>query len=149
MRSYTNRDGAQVEVSTEHLETAVKIKKELQNSVPSRRCNWKTLVDMMAIEGFDDAENSENYRQMIKSYQKSIGELPDGKVYAEMVSESKLESIRQAVGEIAYEKRDNQLVLRELNKLKREIIDFSVTAEQIGLAFADYDWSKHTIEVTP
>lgn len=149
MRSYTNKDGLQVEVTEEHLQTAVHIKQELQKSVPSRRCNWKTLVNMMDVEGFDDAENSENYRQLIKNYQKSIGELPDVKSYADMVSGGKLEAIRQAVGEIAYEKRDAQNVFRELNKLKRDIIDFSVTAEQIGLAFAKHDWSELSLKVEP
>lgn len=139
MSSYVNKKGEKVEVSEEHLKTAVKIKLELQKASPSRKCQWSLLVKLMKKEGFDDAEASEPYRCLIKKYQKSIGELPEVTKYAEMVSEGKLESIKELVGEIAYEKRNNQLVLNELNKAKREIIDYSLVAEQIGLAFKNFN----------
>lgn len=149
MRSYTNKDGERIEVSEEHLKTAVAIKIELQKSVQSGRANSKTLVKMMEVEGFYDAESSEPYRCMIKAYQKSIGELPEVAKYADMVADSKLKSIKELVGEIAYEKRDNQHYLRQINKGKRELIDFALITEEIGEAFRNHDWSEFKIDVEP
>lgn len=142
MRSYTSKDGDRIEVSEEHLETAVKLKKELQNSSPSGKASLKKIVKMMEKEGFYDAESSENYRQLIKRYQKSIGELPDVVKYADMVADNKLESIKELVGDIAYEKRENQQFLTKINKGRRELIDFSIIAENIRKTFEDYDWSE-------
>lgn len=139
MRSYTSKEGYSIEVDENHLNTAVKIKQELQKASPSRKCSWRTLVSMMEKEGFDDAENSENYRQMIKSYQKSIGELPTAQTTAELVTSSKLESIKELVGDIAYSKREAQLEHARLNKVKREIINFSLIVEEIKEAFTHMD----------
>lgn len=149
MRSYTNKDGEKITVSEDHLKTAVKIKRELQNSSPSRKASMKQLVKMMETEGFFDAEASENYRCMLKAYQNSIGELPEAPKYADMVADSKLESIKGIVGEIAYEKRENQQVLKELNAVKREVIDQALIAEQIGNAFKQYDWSQFKFTYNP
>jgi predicted phosphodiesterase len=142
MRSFTNKQGERIDVSEAHLKMAVKIKDELQKSSPSKKCAWNKHKTMMEIEGFFNSDTNESYRCMIKAYQKSIGELPELPKYADMVSEGKLESIREAVGEIAYEKRFAQNEYRKLNKLKREVIDFSLLAEQIEKAYANYDWSK-------
>lgn len=142
MRSYTNKDGERITVTEEHLKTAIRIKKELQKSSPSRKASMKLLVKMMEREGFYDAEVSEAYRCLLKSYQKSIGELPQAPKYAEMVADGKLESIKELVGEVAYEKRENQQVLRELNKVKRDVIDFTLIAEQIGKSFRYYNWAE-------
>ena len=149
MRSYTNKDGEKIEVSEQHLETAVKIKIELQKLSPSRKASLNKLVKMMEKEGFNDAENSENYRQMIKRYQKSIGELPEVEKYANMVTDGKLESIKEMVGDIAYEKRENQHVLRQLNKVKRDVIDYTLIAEQIGDAFRNHNWSELMLNYKP
>ena len=146
MRSYTNKDGDKITVTEEHLKTAIKIKKELQNASPSRKASMKLLVKMMEKEGFYDAESSESYRCMLKSYQKQIGELPEVRKYADMVTDSKLESIKELIGEVAYEKRENQHVLKELNKVKREVIDYTLIAEQIKNAFENYDWSDFKFE---
>jgi predicted phosphodiesterase len=148
-RSYTNKQGDKVIVSEEHLETAIKIKLELQKMSPSRKASWNRLVNMMEIEGFYDAENNESYRCMIKAHQKTIGELPQVAKYAELVSESKLKSIKELVGEMSYEKRENQQVLTQINKGKRELIDFALITEQIGQAFKDHDWSEFELSVEP
>lgn len=137
MRSYTNREGEVVEVSQEHLTVAVEIKKELQSASPSRRCNWSQHRKMMEQEGFTDSENSEAYRQMIKYYQKTIGELPEANKYADMVSKSRLHSIKEAVGEMAYTKREMQLEGRKLNRLKRDVTLYGVIAEEIRYAMLD------------
>lgn len=141
MRSYKNKDGQKIEVTQEHLETVVKIKKALQDSSPSRRASWNKIVKMMEEEGFYDSENSEAYRCLVKSYQKSIGELPDEKSHADLVADSKLVSIKNLVGEISHEKRENQIYLREINKGKRQLIDFSLIATEISKAFQEYDFS--------
>lgn len=142
MRSYTNKQGEKITVSEEHLQTAVKIKKELQKASPSRKASLRLLVSLMEAEGFYDADSNENYRQMLKGYQKSIGELPEVTKYADMVTDSKLNSIKELVGEIAYEKRENQQYLSQINKGKRELIDFALLTEQIEKTFREYDWSK-------
>lgn len=149
MRSYTNKDGERISVSEEHLNTAIKIKKELQSASPSRKASMKQLVKMMEVEGFNDAEASENYRCLLKAYQKSVGELPEAPKYAEMVAEGTLESIKEIVGEIAYEKRESQHVLKELNRVKREVIDFTLMAKQIDKTLKEYDWSEFKINVEP
>lgn len=149
MRSYTNKEGEKVVVSEEHLKTAIRIKKELQNASPSRRASMKQLVKMMEVEGFFDAESSEAYRCLLKDYQKSIGELPEVTKHADMVAESKLESIKELVGEVAYEKRENQHVLKQLNQVKREVIDFALIAEQIGQSLKEHDFTKLKLDVSP
>lgn len=149
MRSYTNKDGEQITVSQEHLETAIRIKKELQNGSPSRRASWKQIVELMEKEGFTDAENSEAYRCLIKAYQKSVGELPELPKHVDMVADSKLKSIKSLVGEIAYEKRENQQYLREINRGKRELIDFALLVEEISDAVRQHDFKEFKIEAQP
>jgi predicted MPP superfamily phosphohydrolase len=149
MRSYTNKEGELITVSKEHLDIAIRIKQELQKASPSRKCAWRTHKQLMEREGFFDSDTNEQYRCMIKAYQKDIGELPEAPKYADMVADSKLESIKELVGEIAYEKRESQHVLRELNKVKRDVIDSTLIAEQIGRAFTAYDWSKVKFSYQP
>ena len=128
---YSDKRGNVVEVSQEHIDTAIKIKIELQKSSPSQKCSWSQHKKMMEIEGFTDSDTNENYRQMIKKAQKKSGELPELKKYVEMVTENKLKSIREEIGEIYVAKRDNQNVLRDLNKLKRELADNTIFFEEI------------------
>lgn len=142
MRSYTNKKGEKITVSEEHLNIAVNIKIELQKASPSMRCSWNNLVKMMKEEGFDDAENSENYRCMIKNYQKSIDKLPSVESYADMVSDIKIDSIKKMVGELAYKKRDAQNQFRELNKVKRDVIDKSLFIEEVVSGLKDIDFSE-------
>ncbi|SDX95165.1 metallophosphoesterase [Thermoactinomyces sp. DSM 45892] len=149
MRSFTNQDGEKIIVSKDHLETAVRVKKELQKASPSRRCSWNLLASLMQKEGFPEAENSESYRCLIKAYQKEIGELPEVAKHADMVASSKLESIKELVGEIQYEKQENIQYLRQINKGKRELINFSLIAEQIRDAFQNYDFSSLQFSHSP
>ncbi|HDR7263698.1 hypothetical protein [Bacillus sp. CH_203] len=110
---------------------AVRLKLELQKASPSRKMSWKLHKECMEKEGFYDSEASERYRVMIKNYQKKIGKLPTAPTHADMVADSKLESIRELVGDMAWEKQENQIVLRRLNKTKRELIDFGLFTEEI------------------
>lgn len=134
MRSYTNKKGDTVEVTELHLDTAVRIKQELQKASPSMKCSWAQHKKLMEKEGFKDSENSEGYRQLIKNYQKSIGELPSLPTYAEMVSGSQLESIKEAVGEMAFQKREVQNEARKLGKIKRDLVDKTLLIDEITLA---------------
>lgn len=131
MRSYKNKKGDIIEVSQEHLDTAVELKMLLQKDSPSNRCSWAKHKQLMIKEGFEDSENSEGYRQMIKRFQKDIGELPSAPKYADMVVTSKLESYKELVGEMLWEKRENQQYLKKINKGKREIIDGSLFIEEV------------------
>ena len=131
MRSFTNKLGEVIVVSKEHLDTAVRIKKELQKASPSFRCNWNRLKKMMEIEGFPEAEASEAYRCLIKDYQASIGELDSKEKYVDLVSTSKLQSIREALGDMHYANHEVKLELTKLRKLKKDLTLFGVLAEQV------------------
>jgi predicted phosphodiesterase len=131
MRSYTNKKNELVTVSREHLDTAVELKLLLQKDSPSNRCSWAKHRQLMRKEGFEDSENSERYRKMIQGYQKEIGELPSADSYADKVVSSKLDSYRELVGEVKFEKHENQKYLRKINKGKRDITDGVLFIEEI------------------
>lgn len=137
MHSYTNKEGDSIVVSQEHLDTAVKIKRELQMASPSHRTNWIQHEKMMKLEGFFDSEASEAYRQMIKYYQTSTGTIETKTKQADLVADSKLASIKEAVGEMYYTKREVQTESLKLGRLKREITLYGVIAEQIHRAMID------------
>jgi UDP-2,3-diacylglucosamine pyrophosphatase LpxH len=142
VRSFTDKDGNIVNVSNEHLEKAVEIKIELQESSPSRKCNWKLHKKMMEEEKIHDSDTNESYRQLVKSYQKQIGRLASVEKYADLVSSSKLEAIKGAVGELFHEKRETQIIRNELNKVKRELSQTAIITEEIRNAFVDdIDWT--------
>ena len=147
MRSFTNLDGELIELSDEHLDVAIKLKEELQKASPSRRTSWAQHKRMMVAEGFEDGENSEAYRCCIKAEQKSRGTLPEVEKHAEFVSDNKLQSLKDEIGNIYVAKRDNQNVLRELNKLKRDLADNTIFFEEIkehvsGLDLSSLEGSK-------
>lgn len=117
---YRNRKNEWVSVSEEHLQTALKIKQELQKASPSLRCPWGKHKSLMAKAGFDDSESTESYRQMIKRYQYSSGEI-------EEIEKEAVDSIGNPViseiGEMAFQKREVQIESRNLNKVKRQLMD--------------------------
>lgn len=131
MRSYTNVDGDLITVSEGHLDVAVKIKRELQMASPSHRTNWNEHKRLMEKEGFHDSEVSEAYRQMIKSYQVAKGTIESREKQANIVAENKLTSIKEAVGDLYYTKREVQMESLKLGRLKREITLFGVISEQV------------------
>lgn len=137
MRSYINSDGMQIDISEEHLVKSVEIKIELQNSSASRKCSWKLHKKMMMEEGYENSDINENYRQLVKDYQKQIGLLPTLDRYLASVEDSKLDAIGKLVGEIYEEKRENQIVLSKLNKFKRELVLDKLIAEEIRDIFLD------------
>lgn len=131
MRSYTNMESEVITVSQEHLDTAVRIKRELQMASPSHRTNWNQHKLMMEKEGFTDSEASESYRQMIKAYQIATGTIESKEKQADLVADSKLNSIKEAVGDLYYTKREVQMESLKLGRLKREITLYGVIAEQV------------------
>jgi len=136
-RSYINSDEMDIEVSQEHLDAAVEIKLELQESSPSRRCNWNKHKSLMEAQGFYDSDTNEAYRCLIKAYQKKVGKLRKVDSYANYVAEGKLEAIKQAVGDMYYQKVDNQQVLRELNKIKKGLTTSALAVEELRNVFLD------------
>lgn len=148
-RSYTNSEGISIVVDEIHLNMAVDIKLELQELTPSRKCNWKKHKEMMIESGFNNSDTSETYRCMIKDYQKSIGRLASVAKYAELVSESKLDAVKNAVGKMFLEKRETQLIKNDLNKLKRELSLYAIISDEIRNAFIDecsFSFDKNTYE---
>lgn len=145
MRSYINKKLEQVTVSKEHLDTAVELKQLLQKDSPGNRCSWAKHRQLMIEEGYDDSENSEGYRQMVKSYQKSIGELPTAQAHVSEVVTSKLESYKALVGENKWQTVENQKYLREINKGKKDIINgvlfIDEVTDAVSQVFENVDWS--------
>lgn len=142
MRSYTNKKGEKVSVTEDHLNTAVQIKLELQKASPSGLCQWGVLVKMMEEEGYFDADNNESYRCLIKSYQAKIDKLPTREKRENFVAEKTLVSIKNKVGELYVAKRANQTVTRELNKVKRDVADSILVAEEIREVMENYDFTS-------
>jgi len=142
MRSYTNKQGDKISVTEDHLNTAVQIKLELQKASPSGLCQWAVLVKMMEEEGYFDADNNESYRCLIKAYQDKIGKLPTREKRENFVSDKLLTSIKNKVGEIYIAKRANQGVLKELNKVKRDVTDSILVAEEIREVLENYDFTE-------
>lgn len=137
-RFYTNREGLIVEVTQDHLEKAVTLKIELQKMSPSLRCDWKRHKKMMEEEGFENSDTNEGYRILVKDYQKQIGLLTPLSKHVDLVKNNKLESLNNLLGELYSEKRDNQLVLAEINKFKRDFHLSKVVAEEIVKEFKNF-----------
>lgn len=142
MAKYINRREEEVIVSDKHVETAIELKLELQKESPSGRCSWARHRKMMVEEGFEDSDTNESYRQMIKQEQKKRGLLPEAPKYAEMVSDKKLDSIRNAVGEMYIAKRSAQNANRELGKVKREMADRILLFEELKEHISEIDFSE-------
>lgn len=130
-RKYINRSGESVEVNDEHLEAALEIMEQLQKASPSRRVSWVNHKRMMQEEGFEDSDSNESYRQMMKFFRKSKGVLPTSKTLASMVSESKLESIKGAIGDLRFAQLETREDFNKLNKLKREYTKDILMVEEL------------------
>lgn len=142
--SYINKNGESIKVSKEHLDTAVTLKLELQK-LHGARTPWLKLVKMMEQEGFNDSEHSENYRQLVKRYQASIDKLPSAKKHADMLSSERLRSIKAHIGELAEVRQDALNHTREFNRIKRDLSNQSLLAEEIALAVRSHDYDFNGI----
>lgn len=136
-RKYTNVDGELTTVTKEHLQTATEIKLQLQEASPARRTNWSDHKKLMEKEGFFDSEKSENYRCLVKNYQRDTGQIVRAERHADLVAESKLQSIQEAVGDLYYQKRETHVERLELNKLKRQLVKTAMITEEVRDAMLD------------
>lgn len=131
IRSYTNSENEVIEVTKDHLDTAIELKIELQKLSPSLRCDWKKHRQMMEEEGYYDSDSNESYRCLVKEYQGKMGLLSSMGKHVDMVATSKLESLNRMLGSLYSEKRENQLTLQEINRFRREFHLSKVVAEEI------------------
>jgi predicted phosphodiesterase len=138
VRTYTNPKGEIIEVTKEHLDTAVELKLQLQELSPSRKCNWTHHKDLMEKSGFFDSCKSENYRCLIKSYQRKIGKLQKREDYNHVITDNKILAIQKEVGELYYQKKAVQEKIRKLNRLKNDVTKVSLISEEIRDLFIDY-----------
>lgn len=137
MRSYTNSNGEIVEVSIEHLEKSVDIKLALQDMSPGRRCDWHKHKQIMEEEGFPDSDTNEAYRCLVKNYQKEIGKLHNLPKHIDLVTESKIEIMKKLIPEIRFEQQINKDILKELNKVYREMTRTAVAVEELKDIYID------------
>ena len=149
MRKYDNKKGETVELSDEHIETSIRIKIELQNASPSQRCSWKQHKELMESEGFYDPENSEEYRQLVKSEQKKRGLLPSTQKYVDFVTDKKLESLKSVIGENYMSKRQLARERQLFNKMKRDVTDNLVLHEEIVEAISNISIDIPNIKPLP
>src|SRR4051794_21137850 len=130
LRTFKNSQGQQITVNREHLEKAMEIKMELQKLSPSNKANWSRLIEMMHEEGYGEAEKTESYRLMIKDYQRDLGKLKKATKKHGDNAQLKSVAIQNAVGELYYQKRALQIEQNKLNKLKREVSQWSIIADE-------------------
>ena len=139
-RAYTNREGEYVEVSKEHLDASVLIYEELAKQSPSRRVSWARHKKMMEDNGFEDSENSEAYRQLVKFERKSRGILPTVESHANMLADGKLELLKDELGNLYHAKREMQLHSNSLNKTRRDLSLSVLMTEMVRDALQGVDW---------
>ena len=138
--SYVNRKGEHISVSQEHLLTASRIKEELQKMSPSRRCSWYQHKKLMREEGFFNSDTNENYRGLIKRFQKEQGRLPSAKEHANLVADGTLKSIQSAIGELNGKKLEMQEQGRVVRKLVRQTNKDLLLIEEVRTALENTDF---------
>ena len=74
----------------------------------------------MKKQGWDNSDTNENYRNLVKNYQRKIGRLPEAKKYAEMVSDGHLQAIQSEIGELNSKKLEAQEENRRLRRIVRQ-----------------------------
>lgn len=139
---YTNKSGEKIYVDKNHLDTALKIKRELQMESPSHRVNWNKHKKMMEAEGYSNSESSENYRMLIRNYETRI--VDDS--YEELSNNSDLESLKEIVGDLYYSKREVQLETQKLGKIKRDISLYGILANEIVSALENINITTPKID---
>lgn len=102
------------------MNVASEIKEELQKTSPSRRCSWSKHKKMMEQEGFYDSDTNENYRGLIKRFQKDSGRLKNATTHADLIADNKLQSIQDAIGQLNSKKLETQEQGRVIRRLVRQ-----------------------------
>ncbi|MBS4462246.1 metallophosphoesterase family protein [Aerococcaceae bacterium zg-B36] len=146
---YTNSNDEKVELSTEHVDISIKLYDELKKQSPSGRVSWSKHKQMMELEGFYDSEVSERYRVAIKNERYRRNSMPNISTYTQYVSDTKIESLKQAIGELRHSQLEAQQDFLSLNRLKREISKDVILAEIIGEKIGEIDWSDFNGLKTP
>ncbi len=108
---------------------------------PTRRCSWTKHKKMMEEEGYLNSDTNENYRSLVKKYQKKLGTLPSAKSHADMVASSKLQAIEKEVGRLNSTKLSLQEQARKTRKLIREANKDALFIEEIADAIRDVDFA--------
>lgn len=139
MHTYTDLKGNQHEITDEQLSIAVDVKLELQKA-GNGTCNWAVLCKMLREQGID-AKKCENFRVLVRSYQKSLGKLKPVAKYADMLSDKRLTSISKEIGELNMAKRELQNEKREFGKLRRYVTDTQLSKREI------YELAKQNVRV--
>lgn len=150
MTSYKNREGVTVEVDTEHLSNSLRVYDELSKLSPSGRVSWARHKRMMEEDGFDDSDSSENYRQMIKAERKRQGVLPSREEIISLETSNKLDSVKNAIGEIKFAQMESKSDFSKLGKMKREWTKDILFLESLESELKTVDWeSLATLDYTP
>lgn len=91
----------------------------------------------MRKEGYDDSDTNENYRCMVKNYQKKMGTLPSVQEFKTEVQNNQLASIKEEIGNMKMAKLELQEQARSTNKLIRETGKNVLLIESIEKALRD------------
>lgn len=129
MRSYKDNKGNKHFITSEELEIAVDTKIELQKA-GNGTCNWSKLCSMLKDQGID-AKKCENFRVLVREYQRALGKLPEGKKYADQLNSHQLDTVRKEIGELNIAKRELQTMRTDFNKLKRYVTDVEISNSKI------------------
>ena len=143
---YTDKKGDKHSISKKELEYAVNLKIEYQKS-NNGKCNWKSLCSKLRKNNID-AYPCENFRMKVRQYQKKIGKLPSEKKYSDFLSNEKLSTIREQLGEFNLQKREIQNYSREFGKLRRELDDKVLFRQQL-LDVASKNIKIHPQDIKP
>lgn len=129
MHSYTDLKGNKHQITDEELSVAVDTKLELQKS-GNGTCNWAKLCKMLREQGID-AKKCENFRVLVRTFQKSQGRLRNVAKLADMVSENRLQAISNEIGELNIAKRELQKMKSDFSKLRRYVTDVELDKRNI------------------
>lgn len=139
MHSYTDNRGNEHTISDDELEIAVNTKLELQKA-GNGTCNWAKLCTLLKQQGID-AKKCENFRVLVRRYQKSIGKLATAPKYAEMISEKHLDALKNEIGEYNLQKRELENMKRDFGKLRRMVTDAELDRQKL------FDTAKENVNV--
>lgn len=118
---YKDKRNKKHKLSNKDLDKCVVAKIEYQKS-NNGKCNWSHLCSELRKDGVD-AQQCENFRMLVRRYQKKIGKLPSKEKYSDLVSSEKLASLKEQIGELNIQKREIQNYSREFGKVRRDLVD--------------------------
>lgn len=141
MPGYTNKRNRKVEVSQEHLDTAIEIKRELEKRSPTHKVSWAEHKRLMEAAGFSDSENSGNYRLMIRAELNRRGNPTKVDSLDQYINPEKTSSLREAVGDLKFRQLEMQAEGRDLNKLKKQTSEALLWQDRLLEGLAEHQFS--------